>query len=110
MGNNAARKRTTSKTGDPVVDQLAVIDARSMFFGSLVSMGMRLALIVLLPILLGVQLDKKFDTAPNFTMGAFFLAIFGSSYLIWSTYNNIQREQLLADMKKSKKRKRGAHA
>lgn len=106
MGKAAASKRTTSKTGDPVVDQLAVIDAKNMFFGNLIGMGMRLAVMVLIPIIAGVQLDKRLDTSPNFTLGAFFLAIFGASYLIWKTYTGMQREQLLVDMKKSKRKTR----
>lgn len=104
MGKAASRTRTTSKTGDPVVDQLAVIDARNMLFGNLIGMGWRLAAMVLVPLFLGVQLDKRFDTSPNFTMGAFFLAIAGASYLIWKTYASMQREQLLADMKQSKRK------
>lgn len=104
MGKAAQRKRTTFKTGDPVVDQMAVIDAKNMFFGNLIGMGLRLAVMVLIPIIAGVQLDKRLNTSPNFTLGAFFLAIFGASYLIWKTYASMQREQLLADLKKSKRK------
>lgn len=109
MGKAARRTRTTSKTGDPVVDQLAVIDAKNMLFSSLINMGLRLAVMVLVPIFIGVQLDKRLDTSPNFTLGMFFIAIAGASYLIWKTYASMQREQLLADMKKSnRKLKRSA--
>lgn len=91
------------KYTDPAVDQLAVIDARNMFFSNLVGMGWRLAVMVLIPLFIGVQIDKRFDTSPNFTLGAFFIAIAGAGYLIWKTYQGMQREQLLADMKKSKR-------
>ncbi len=107
MGKVAARmKRTTSKTGDPVVDQLAVIDARGMFFSNLVGMGWRLALMVLVPIFIGVQLDKKFDSKPSITLAAFFIAIFGAGYLIARTYQDMQRQQLMDDMKKARRAKR----
>lgn len=92
------------KYTDPAVDQLAALNARNLFFGGLVSMGWRLAVMVLLPLFIGVQIDKRFDTSPNFTLGAFFIAIAGASYLIWKTYARLQREQLLADLKKSKRK------
>lgn len=105
MGKAATRKkRTTSKTGDPVVDQLAVIDARNMFVSNLFGMGWRLAIMILLPIFIGVQIDKKFDTKPSFALAAFFLAIAGASYLIYRTYISMQREQLVKDIKKPKKK------
>lgn len=111
MGKAAARKRTTSESGDPVVDRLAVIDARNMFFTSLISMGWRLAIMVLVPIFIGVQLDRRLDTKPSFTLAAFFIALIGSAYLIYKNYSDMQREQLLEETKKSKRKvKRNVHA
>lgn len=105
MGKAATRKkRTTSKTGDPVVDQLAVVGARNMFVSNLFGMGWRLAIIVLAPIFIGVQLDKKFDTKPSFALTAFFLSIAAASWLIYRTYSEMQREQMLKDTKQSKKK------
>lgn len=107
MGKAATRKRTTKFKGDPVVDQLAVAQARGTFFTELFGIGWRLALVVLIPIFIAVQLDKKFDTAPSLTLAAFFIAIFMAGMLIAKTYSQIQADQLVADMKAAKqKRKR----
>ncbi len=110
MGKAAARKRTTTKyKGDPVLDQLTAIDARSMLMGGLVGMGWRLALMVLVPIFIGVQLDKRFDSSPSLTLAAFFVAIFGAGVLIYNTYSEINAQQAIEDArqaKRTKKRKR----
>lgn len=92
------------KYTDPAVDQLAVVDARSLLLSNIISMGWQLAVMVLLPLFIGVQIDRRFDTAPNFTLGAFFIAVFGSGYLIWRTYNTMRREQLVADIKRAKRK------
>ncbi len=106
MGKAATRKRTRKFKGDPVVDQLAVANARGMFFANLFGMGWRLALIVLVPIFAGVQLDKKFDTAPSLTLAAFFLAVFGAGVMIAQTYNDMAKQQALDDAKETKRKQR----
>lgn len=109
MGKAAAQKRTTKFKGDPVLDQLKVVSARNMLITSLFSMGWRLAIMVLLPIFIGVQLDKKLNSAPSITLAAFFIAIFGASMLIYKTYNEITTLQNIEDAraaKRAKKRKR----
>lgn len=103
MGKAAASKRTTKYKGDPVLDQLAVIDARSMFFTNLISMGWRLALMVLVPIFAGVQLDKRFDSTPSLTLAAFFIAIFGASVMIYKTYLEMTERAALDEANKSKR-------
>lgn len=106
MGKRAIRKRTARIKSDPVMDQLNTVSARSMLVGNIVSMGWRLALTVLVPLFLGVQLDKKFDTAPSITLAAFFIAIFGAGLLIAKAYSQIQTEQALEDAKQEKRKLR----
>lgn len=107
MGKKAAAsKRSTKFKGDPVLDQLAVVNARSVLTENLIGMGWRLALMVLLPIFIGVQLDKKFDSSPSLTLAAFFIAVFGAGVLIARAYSEIQAEQQLEDARKAKRSKR----
>lgn len=109
MGKAAAQKRPTKFKGDPVLDQLRVIDARNMLIVNIFGMGWRLALTVLLPIFVGVQLDKKFDSTPSLTLAAFFIAVFSASLLIYKTYNEMTTLQAIEDARKAKraaKRKR----
>ncbi len=106
MGKIAGRKRTTKYKGDPVLDQLAAVNARSMLIGNLISMGWRLALTVLIPLFIGVKLDKKFDTKPSITLAAFIIALFGAGLLISKTYTQMQAEQALDAAKKEKRKLR----
>lgn len=112
MGRNAAAsKRSTIKNSDPAVDRLAAVGARNMLVGSMISTGWRLAIMVLAPIILGAQLDKRLDSSPTYTLAAFCIAITGSGLLIYKTYGDIQKQQLLSEAKKSKRKtRRGAHA
>ncbi|MFZ1324167.1 MAG: AtpZ/AtpI family protein [Candidatus Saccharimonadales bacterium] len=114
MGKAAARKKTTTSADDPALDYLPVFDARQMLLGNLISMGWRLLLTVLIPIFIGVQLDRKFDTSPSLTLAAFFIAIFASGTLIYKTYNelNLQAAKEEADKarKTNKKVKRSKNA
>lgn len=106
MSKSAVRRKTTKFKGDPVVNELAVINARGMFFSNLLGMGWRLALIVLVPIFAAVQLDKKFDSKPSLTLAAFFIAVFGAGMLIARTYNDMARQQALDDAKAAKRKQR----
>lgn len=83
---NSLKKRPKSKFVDPALDQLTVIDARSMLITNLISMGWRLAIMVLLPIFIGIQIDKKLNSSPSVTLAAFFIALFGAGILIYRTY------------------------
>lgn len=75
MSKTAVRSRTTKLKGDPVAAQLAVVNARGMMVSNMLGMGWRLALIVLVPIFIAVQLDKKFNSSPSLTLAAFFIAL-----------------------------------
>ena len=95
------------KDTDPVIDKLAALDARSLFLSDSLNIAWRLAIMVLVPIFIGVQLDKRFDTKPQLTVGAFILALVGAGYLIYKNYSDMQREQLLVEKtQKSKDAKR----
>jgi F0F1-type ATP synthase assembly protein I len=112
MGKTAAArsKRTTTETGDPVVDRLAMIDAGQKFYGTVLNMGWRLAVTFLLPVILGVWLDEKFDTAPSYTITGIFLAVFGSVFVIRDTIRDVNTGMAAEEKshKKTKKRVRNA--
>lgn len=82
-------RRKTRFKNDPLTDDFAMASAKNMLIGNLVNMGLRLAVMILLPIYIGVQLDKRFDSTPSLTLGAFFIAIIGASLLIYRTYTEM---------------------
>lgn len=110
MGKAAAEreKRTTTNEGDdPAMNYLAAFDAKSQLLMASVNIGWRLALTVLIPLFIGVQLDKKFNSTPSITLAAFFIAIFGAGVIINKTYNeiNARTENSKDDSSKSGKGK-----
>lgn len=110
MGKVAAPKRRTSYAdSDPALDYLAAFDARAQLVGAGLSIGWRLAVMVLLPLFIGVQLDRRFDSSPSLTLAAFFIAIFGAGMLIYRTYQEYVAQAAEAEAAKSKRKpKKGA--
>jgi len=104
MGKAASRERTTTKNSDPALDALAMFDARNMMVSEIVTMGWKLAVMILLPIFIGVQLDNRFDTKPSLTLAAFFIAIFGAGLMIYKTYNELMTKAALDEATKSRKK------
>ncbi len=96
MGKAAATsKTTTSAQGDleQLIDSSAKSMARTQVFASLLGMGWRLAVAVLVPLLLGVRLDNRLNSEPAYTLSGFMLAIGLSSYMIYREYQHIQSDQ-----------------
>ncbi|MDQ2973607.1 MAG: AtpZ/AtpI family protein [bacterium] len=83
----AAKSRHSAD--DPVLDYFPAFDARSHMVTSMVGVGWRLALTVLIPVFIGIWADAKFETEPSLTLAAFFLAIFGSSVVIARMYKEL---------------------
>ncbi len=97
--------RAAKIESDPVADQLVAANAKNILIGNIVTMGFRLGIMVLVPIFAGVQLDKRFDSAPSLTLAAFFIAIFGSSLLIYKTYAEMAAQTAESDKVKTKTRR-----
>ena len=105
MGKAATRKRTTNNNSDPALDYLSGLDMKSQLISASLNLGWQLALTVLIPIFIGVQIDRKFDSSPSWTLTALFLAIAGSAVILSRTFKELNRTQE-ADIKAASKRKR----
>lgn len=57
--------------------------ARRAFFGAALNMSWQLAIVVLVPIIGGYELDKTFDTSPIFTLVGFFMSMAGTGLVVW---------------------------
>ncbi len=97
----------TSKTEDPALAYLPEFNAQSQLMGSMISVGWRLALTILVPVFIGIWLDKKFDTKPSFTLTAFFIAIAISAVVIYQMYKEINDQTSKLKFKKTKKTIKG---
>ncbi len=58
-------------------------DPRNQFLAAAANMSWQLALVVLVPILGGFELDKRLDTLPLLTIIGFGLAMAGMSAVVW---------------------------
>lgn len=100
MKKAAGRKTTTPAQSD--IEQYAeVFSARQQFIGAALNLSWRLALTVLIPLLIGIQLDKKFTDDHSFTLAGFMLAIVFGCMAVWATVKEVN--QLQADEEKEKK-------
>lgn len=57
----------------------------SLFITMALDMSWRLAIAVLVPIIGGFELDKKFDTSPVYMILGFVLAMAGMALVFWRT-------------------------
>lgn len=101
MGKQS-KKRASAE--DPALQYLPAFDARSQLVNSMLGVGWRLALTVLIPVFVGIWADDKFGTKPSLTLSALFIAIFASSMVIAKMYKelNERAKQLPTSKKKPK--------
>ncbi|TXG76536.1 AtpZ/AtpI family protein [Patescibacteria group bacterium] len=93
MGKAAATtKTTTAAQGElaRLIDSSAKSAARTQLIGSLLGTGWQLAVAVFVPLLLGMWLDRRFDSQPGFTLGLFVVGVALASYVIYREYQSIQ--------------------
>ncbi|HTE58318.1 MAG TPA: AtpZ/AtpI family protein [Verrucomicrobiae bacterium] len=103
MGKAAATRKTTT-TAD--LQQAAeVFNAKQRFFSATLNMSWQLALMVVIPVVAGVKLDQKFDTAPSLTLTGFFLAAFAACYVVWNTVKDVNKLQAEDDKNKRGKKR-----
>lgn len=53
------------------------------FLLAAMNMSWQLAIVVLVPVIGGFELDKKLDTLPALTVVGFFIAMAGMAYICW---------------------------
>jgi F0F1-type ATP synthase assembly protein I len=95
----AAGRSTT--TLEDMERNMAVLSARQGFIEAAFSMGWQLALTILIPVFIGVQVDKKFGTSPSYTLTALFLAIGMGGYVVAQTIKKVSTKQVSRRDKKS---------
>ena len=89
MGKAAASKKTTTSAANGASQYLAEFEAKQLFIGATLNLGWRLALTFLIPVALGAWLDRRYDTAPSYTITGLFLAIAGSIVVIKQTVKDV---------------------
>ncbi len=79
----------------------------AVFVSMALDMSWRLALVVLVPIVGGFELDKHFKTTPSLTIIGFVVAMAGMGFVLWQalqTANHIPVPKLSAAQKRAIKK------
>lgn len=94
-GQNKSSKlpEATSSKIEEAFDSTAKQMAGQQIIGGLINVGWRLAVAVLIPIMIGIQIDKGSGKDSTNTFGGFVLAICLALYIIYKEYQQIQRDQ-----------------
>lgn len=106
MGKAAAKHSTTTPAEDEIQQAIATLNAKQQFFASALNMSWQLALTVVIPVVAGVKLDQRFDSAPSLTLTGFFLALAMGSMVVWNTVKGISAAQAAEDKQSQKKLRR----
>jgi F0F1-type ATP synthase assembly protein I len=101
MKKGAAKSKgtTTDAEVDDIQQLMNYASAKQLFIGTTLNMSWRLALTVLIPTVAGVQLDRRFDSAPSLTLAGFFLAVAGAFMVVASTVKEVNELQQAEDKK-----------
>lgn len=70
-----------------------IFDARQLFMSEVFGLSWRLAFTVLIPLIGGIQLDKRYDTEPLFTLLGLALAFVFGSAAVWITVKKVNELQ-----------------
>ncbi len=91
----AQRDETTTVAQDELDAQLQRINARAsqQFFGATFTLGWRLAITVLIPLIAGIKLDEHFHSSPSYTLAGFMIAAAAGASAVWATVKEVNKEQ-----------------
>lgn len=87
------RKAIAPVAQDDIERSLDAFSARQQFIGAAVGMGWQLALMVIVPVIIGVQLDDRLKSSPSYTLAALVLAVCGGVYVVRNTIKQVNKEQ-----------------
>jgi F0F1-type ATP synthase assembly protein I len=96
-GAAKSKRTTTDAEVDNIQQLMNYAGAKQLFIGTTLNMSWRLALTVLIPTIAGVQLDRRFDSAPSLTLTGFFLAVAGAFLVVASSVKEVNELQQSKD-------------
>lgn len=107
MGKPAATKKTTNTEID-AQNYLAALEIKQRFIGDAFSLGWRLVVTFIVPVMIGVLLDRHFKTKPSYTLVGMFLAVAASIVIIKQTVKEVNQDTAAMTRKTTKKREKHA--
>lgn len=103
----AQRDETTTLARDELDEKLRSINtsAQKQFFGATFTLGWRLAITVLIPLIAGIKLDQHFHSSPSYTLAGFMIAAAAGAYAVWATVKEVNKEQAEEEMKEQEEKR-----
>jgi predicted F0F1-ATPase subunit len=91
----AQRDETTTVAQDELDAKLQKLNtsAQKQFFGATFTLGWRLAITVLIPLIAGIKLDQHFHTSHSYTLAGFMIAAAAGASAVWATVKEVNQEQ-----------------
>jgi F0F1-type ATP synthase assembly protein I len=102
MGKIAVKSKTT-KTGAGAQRYLSVIDIQQKFIGEAFGLGWRLVVAFIVPVAIGIWVDKEKSTKPAYTLVGVFIALVVSVLIIQRTVKGVNAD-LNQQLRKGNKR------
>lgn len=99
---NNGKKLTTTAPSDLEQYEAALL-AKQQFLTTALNMGWQLAVAVLAPLLLGIWLDKRYNSSPSYTIVAFMVAVTAGAVIVWRTVQGVNSEMQTPTKKRGKK-------
>jgi hypothetical protein len=92
MSKSAAHQTTPQTSGgNETVQRVDSSRQQSQFVSLALTMGWQLALVVLIPVFIGVQMDKHFGTSYVWTFVGLGVALIGSGAVMWRAVQRANR-------------------
>ena len=88
----SAKPNTNKVREDAIMQGLSSYDPQKMFFNATFNMGWQLAVAVLLPVFIGVELDKRFDSSPSYVLASLVVAVFGVVIIVKNNVNQVTQD------------------
>ena len=82
---------------DKIDELLLQQAARTQFFTSTANLSWRLAVTVVIPLVAGVKLDERFNSAPSWTLTGIFIAVAAGCAAVWGTVKEVNKQQAETD-------------
>jgi hypothetical protein len=96
------RKSTAPVAQDELSRYAAAMGAKQQFVSAAADMGWRMAIMVLVPVFIGVKLDDHYHTSPSYTLAALVVAVGGVAWIVSVTIKQVNRDQTVTSQKDKK--------
>jgi F0F1-type ATP synthase assembly protein I len=94
MSGQSSRKKVKDPSIEKSAEYLArVADAKQQFLSAALNMSWQLAITIIVPVVIGVELDNHFHSSPSWTLGGLFLGVFMSCGVVVKTIRGVQADQ-----------------